>query len=415
MKNLKPNVCVIGGGAAGFFGALQLAEKIKSKANIVLLEKSKEPLGKVKISGGGRCNVTHNLFDIEELIKKYPRGSKELKYAFQKFQPKDTITWFQKRNVALKAEEDGRMFPTTDSSSTIINCFLSETQKQEINLLLGTGVRSIFLNPDSKEERFVLSIDNDTEIKCACILIATGSSKKVWNWLTSLGHTIEPPVPSLFTFSIPNSRYSNLPGISVPKAEVRLLPKGKPQSGPLLITHWGFSGPAILKLSAFEAKNLAESDYKAKIGINWIGDFQTNELFSYFTNLRKDNPSKLIGSISLHPFPSRLFQMFLSNANIPLDKRLAETSNDELSQLSKEITAGEFDMDGKSTFKDEFVTCGGVKRKEINFEKMESKIIPGMFFAGEVIDIDGITGGFNFQNAWTTSTIASIGIDKYLT
>lgn len=404
------SVGILGGGAAGFFGAVQLAERIKGSAKITILEKGNEPLTKVKISGGGRCNVTHHLFDPELLSQKYPRGSKELRAAFARFQPKDTIEWFAKRGVRLKTEKDGRMFPETDSSSAIINCFMKEIDHYNISLKLNSPIQSVFLKEAESGSRFKLTGAEGGELFFDFLLIATGSNRKVWGWMEALGHSIEPPVPSLFTLNVPNSRMSSLPGTSVPNAEIRIHPKGKPQNGPLLITHWGFSGPAVLRLSAWEARTLAECEYRTKIRINWTGNYNGEEYISYLQSLRKEFPSRFISSTPSEGFSARLWETFLNNCGISPEKRWSEISNKELSQLREEVTNGIFDIDGKAVFKEEFVTCGGIRRKEVDFRTMESRIVPRLFFAGEVLDIDGITGGFNFQNAWTTAAIAAEAI-----
>ena len=400
---------ILGGGAAGYFGAIQIARLLKGEANIVLLEKGNEPLTKVKISGGGRCNVTHNLFDPVALSEKYPRGSKELRGAFERFQPKDTIKWFESHGVKLKAEADGRMFPITNTSSTILDCLINEAEKEGVKTYLDNPITAIYLDK-TNQKKFCLLDAKEEKHFFDKLLVATGSNRKVWGWLEALGHTIEKPLPSLFTLHIPDSRIKDLPGLSVSNGEIRLLPKGKPQQGPILITHWGLSGPAVLRLSAWEAKSFAECDYKAKVKVNWLGQVTGEEFISRITAIRQESPAKKISANSQFGLASRLWESFLKNGNISLEKRWSEISNVEINRLRDEICSSIYEVDGKSIFKEEFVTCGGVNRKEIDFRTMESKIIPGMYFAGEVIDIDGITGGFNFQNAWTTSWIAAEAI-----
>ncbi len=401
---------ILGGGAAGYFGAIQIARLLKGKANIVLLEKASEPLTKVKISGGGRCNVTHNLFDPVLLSEKYPRGSKELRAAFERFQPRDTVAWFESKGVSLKAEADGRMFPITNSSSTIIDCLTREAIKEGVEIRLGSAITAIYVDKTKEENKFCLVDSEEQNLFFDKLLVATGSNRKVWSWLEALGHTIENPVPSLFTLHIPDARIKDLPGLSVPNGEIRLLPKGKPQQGPILITHWGLSGPAVLRLSAWEARSFAECEYKAKVKVNWLGQVSGEEFISRLTAIKQGNPAKKISANSQFGLASRLWESFLRNANINLEKRWSEISNAEMNRLREEICSSIYEVDGKSIFKEEFVTCGGVKRKEVDFRTMESRIIHGMYFAGEVLDIDGITGGFNFQNAWTTAWIASEGI-----
>lgn len=393
---------VLGGGAAGYFASILIAEKGNKK--ITLLEKNSEPLGKVKISGGGRCNVTHHLFDPILLSEKYPRGSKELRYAFEKFQPKDMIEWLQKKSVELKTESDGRMFPVTNSSSTIIECFQKEAKNSGVKVFLNKNIESILYS----EKKFILKTESE-EFIFDKLLIATGSGKRVWSMLETLGHKIEKAVPSLFTFHIDDKNLTSLTGLSVKNAEVKIYPKGKPQTGPILITHWGLSGPAVLRLSAWEAKEFEEKNYNLKIKINWLG-ISSEEFQKNLINTKKNFANKKIISVNFD-FASRLWMYFLNLANIDPEKIWSSISNSEIHVLKEIITNHILDINGKGVFKEEFVTCGGVNRKEINFNTMESKIIPGLFFAGEVIDVDGITGGFNFQNAWTTAYLASNGID----
>ncbi len=401
---------ILGGGAAGYFGAIQIAKRLQGAANIVLLEKGEEPLAKVKISGGGRCNVTHSLFDPVALSEKYPRGAKELRAAFEKFQPKDTVAWFESHGVTLKAEADGRMFPITNSSSTIIDCLTKETIKLGVDIRLNTVITSIFIDESNSYGKFCLVDKDEQNFYFDKLLVATGSNRKVWGWLEALGHTIEKPVPSLFTLHIPDPRIKELPGLSVPNGEIRVLPKGKPQFGPILITHWGLSGPAVLRLSAWEALSFAECDYKTKVKVNWLGDITKEKFVSHLLAAKQNIPAKKISSNPQLGLATRLWESFLRNANIHLEKRWSEIANSEINRLAEEVCSSIYEVNGKSIYKDEFVTCGGVKRKEVDFKTMESRIIPGLYFAGEVLDIDGITGGFNFQNAWTTSWIAATGI-----
>lgn len=401
---------ILGGGAAGFFGAIEAARLTGGRARVIILEKGQDPLTKVKISGGGRCNVTHHLFDPEELCQKYPRGSKELRFAFERFQPRDTIEWFSKRGVELKAESDGRMFPITNKSATIIECFKREAEKAGVEILLNTPIRSIRVEEENAGGKFILEKEDSESIQFDKLLIATGSNRTVWNWMEVLGHTIETPVPSLFTLNIPDPRIKDLPGISVQEAEITVLPKGKPQMGPILITHWGLSGPAVLRLSAREARRFAECGYRTKVKVNWAGKTNSEEFLSELKTIKQESPSKRIASTGWSIFPSRLWETFMQSAGIDFEKRWSEISNAELHKLRDEVCNCIFEVEGKGVFKDEFVTCGGIKRKEVDFKTMESRIIPGLYFAGEVLDIDGITGGFNFQNAWTTSFIAAEAI-----
>ncbi|WP_411821711.1 NAD(P)/FAD-dependent oxidoreductase [Leptospira sp. 'Mane'] len=403
-------LAVLGGGAAGCFAAIQSKELGKENIQITIYEKSKEPLSKVKISGGGRCNVTHHLFEPEDLSKRYPRGEKELRWAFESFGPEDTIEWFRKRGVDLKAEADGRMFPISDNSQTIIDCFLDEIKKKNINLNLELGVSSVFFEPDSVNGKFRLLLENGKEVHYDSILIATGSNRKVWGWMEALGHRIIAPVPSLFTLALENTNITDLTGLSVPLANIRILPKGKPQTGPLLITHWGLSGPAALRLSAWEARHFAETDYKADLEVNWIGSVTFNELETLFSDYKSIHKAVKIINKRLDSIPSRLWEWFLAQTNISGDKRWSDISKQEIRSLSEMITRSRFQMKAKGVFKEEFVTAGGISRKDIDFSTMQSKVVKGIYFAGEVIDVDGITGGFNFQNAWTTATIAAKAI-----
>lgn len=391
---------IIGGGAAGYFAAILIGEK--KNYRITLLEKNSEPLGKVKISGGGRCNVTHHLFDPTLLSEKYPRGSKELKYAFEKFQPKDMIEWLEKKSVSLKTESDGRMFPISNSSSTIIQCFQKAAADLGIQVLLNKNIESVTYT----ESKTFLVKTAEEQFTFDKLLIATGSNKRVWSMLEILGHTIEDAVPSLFTFNIENETLVSLTGLSVPNAEVKIYPKGKSQLGPILITHWGLSGPAVLRLSAWEAKEFAKENYNIKIKINWLGKITSEEFQNLLLKTKKNSSTKKIYSVSFD-FPSRLWIYFLELSKVDPEKQWSSISNSEIHYLKETVTNHILHVTGKGVFKEEFVTCGGVKRKEINFNTMESKIIPDLYFAGEVIDVDGITGGFNFQNAWTTAYLAA--------
>lgn len=394
-------IAIIGGGAAGFFGAITCANTHK-KHRIILLEKNRQVLAKVRISGGGRCNVTHACFDPALLIQNYPRGGKELRGPFARFQPRDTIQWFESRNVPLKTESDGRIFPTTDNSETIINCLVQEARAHNVELWSERGVTDC----KKTEQGFLLTLTNGETLSCDLLLIASGSSPKVYEWLKTLGHTIIPPVPSLFTFNIPNSPLNDLSGISLAKVSLTIKDTPLKQTGPLLITHWGFSGPAVLKLSAWGARILHDMHYKATLLINWIPDITTDDLKHTLTSYRTNHPSRQLASEALFSLPKNLWKALLTMAEIPLDTKWGSFSKQQTTHLIQILQSNSYQIDGKSTYKDEFVTCGGINLKEINFKTMESRICPGLYFAGEVLDIDGITGGFNFQNAWTTSWIA---------
>lgn len=405
-------IAIIGGGASGCFAGIQIAEFSKHKSDIFIFEKSKEPLAKVKISGGGRCNVTHHLFDPEILSQRYPRGEKELRWAFETFQPKDTIEWFRRHGVELKVEEDGRMFPVTNESSTIIDCFLGVLDQLKVKLKTDKTVSSVYYDATQSQGKFELRFADETSMRFDRLVIATGSNRKVWGWMEALGHKVISPVPSLFTLAITNSDITSLAGLSVPSAKIRILPKGKPQTGALLITHWGFSGPSALRLSAWEARSLFEVDYKTDIEINWLGDKSMEEIESLLYDIKNKFHATKILNQKLSEIPTRLWEWFLIHTKIPSDKKWVDISKNEIRKMAEILSKSKFQMVAKGIFKDEFVTAGGISRKEINFKTMQSKLISELYFVGEVIDIDGITGGFNFQNAWTTATIAAGHIAK---
>jgi predicted Rossmann fold flavoprotein len=395
-------VAVIGGGAAGFFGAITCAESNKY-AEVIIFEKSKKLLSKVKVSGGGRCNVTHACFEDHLLVKKYPRGSKELKKPFTQFSVRDTIQWFESRGVKLKAEEDGRMFPVTDNSQSITDCLMKAAQRSGVKIITGAAVKSIQKEPEGFKVHF--SESSQTFDK---VLIATGGNQRSdsYQWFAALGHTIVAPVPSLFTFNIPDSKYEGLMGIAVNNASVKITGTKAEQSGPLLITHWGLSGPAVLKLSAWEARTLAEKNYQFSIHVSWVPGYSEESLREKLRIVKSESPKKIISVNPLFGLPKRLWERLVSIAQIPEELRWLDVSNKQVNKLMEELLRSELTVKGKTTFKEEFVTCGGISLKDINLETMESYKCPGMYFAGEVIDIDGITGGFNFQSAWTTAYIA---------
>lgn len=402
----KKTVVVVGGGAAGFFGAIACAQA-NSNCRVILLEKARQVLSKVRISGGGRCNVTHSCFDPGTLIQNYPRGGKELRGAFSRFQPRDTIQWFESRGVDLKVESDGRMFPTTDSSETIISCLMQQVKMSGVELWTETGVISC-----EKNHHFQVMLTNGESLSCDYLLVATGSSSKVSTWLEKLGHRLEAPVPSLFTFNVPSSPLRDLAGISVPKAKLSLEECGLQQIGPLLITHWGFSGPAVLKLSAWGARLLHDKKYYTKLKINWLPDVNPENLKHRMIEYRQIYAARLVTSDCPFTLPKNLWKAFLEMAKIPENLRWSALSKQQIQDMISILNGCQFQIEGKSTYKDEFVTCGGIKLQEVDFKTMESKICPGLYFAGEVLDIDGVTGGFNFQNAWTTSWLAGNAIAK---
>ncbi|MHC5361208.1 BaiN/RdsA family NAD(P)/FAD-dependent oxidoreductase [Myroides sp. LJL110] len=394
------DVIIIGGGAAGFFTAINLACE-KPNLRIAILERGKEFLTKVKISGGGRCNVTHACFDPGELVKFYPRGSKELLGPFHQFCSGDTIAWFEQRNVELKIEQDGRMFPVTDNSQTIIDCFLAQAKKYKIALYSGCSVNGIFPKEDSWK---IDTLQGSFQAKK--LVVATGSNPKIWDMLQELGHSIISPVASLFTFNIKDKRIKDLMGVST-MANVRVKDSKLQAQGPLLITHWGMSGPGILRLSAWGARELALNNYNFTIVVNWTKDHSYESMLGYLFELRLEHAKKNVIKRNFVDLPSRLWESLALASGISGDCSWADLSNKQLQNLAGELTQGEFLVTGKSTFKEEFVTAGGIDLKQVNFKTMESKLLPNMYFVGEILNIDAITGGFNFQNAWTTGFIAS--------
>lgn len=401
---------VIGGGAAGIFGAI--AAKTASPSSCVLvLEKTSSILSKVKISGGGRCNVTHSCFDPKELIKNYPRGHKELLGPFFKFGPLETIKWFASRGVEIKKEADGRMFPITDSSQTIIDCLRNECSQLGVEVLYKQKILSL----EKHASLFKLSLENQPPLYAKTILLATGSSPQGHLLASSLGHTITSTVPSLFTFNVPNFCLNDLSGVSVQNAKVTIKNTAFSQQGPLLIAHFGFTGPAVIKLSAWAARYLAEHNYKHPIIVNWLPS-ETSEQIKYrLSELRTTSKIKQISTECPFQLPKQLWKYFCDIALNDSQKKWADLSKQEIENLTRVIGSFEFFIEGKSTHKEEFVTCGGVELKEICFKSMESKLCKGLYFAGEILDIDGITGGFNFQNAWTSSFIAgsSAGLSQF--
>lgn len=397
-KEVLTDVVIAGGGAAGFFAAANLAE-LRHDLKIIILERGKQVLEKVRISGGGRCNVTHACFDPRELVKFYPRGSKELLAPFHRFCSGDTIAWFEKRGVALKIEDDLRMFPETDSSLTIVNCLKNAILKPGISLLTSQRIDAINYNPLSETP---FQIHTESVIyRCAAMLLATGSNPAIWEMLRKLGHQTIPPVPSLFTFNCKDSRIRNLEGISVGNVTISLPEHGYSATGPLLITHWGFSGPAILRASAWAARELHHQHYHFKLKINWVGFDSKEEMAEQMLGYKTEQPKKKIINSPAPGIPARLWKRLCEESGIADDLTWADSSKKSLQALAAQLCDADFNIIGKSTFKEEFVTAGGILLKEVNFKRFESKLIPGLFFAGEVLDIDAITGGFNFQAAWT--------------
>ncbi|MGZ3863026.1 MAG: NAD(P)/FAD-dependent oxidoreductase [Bacteroidia bacterium] len=401
-------VIIIGGGAAGFFTAVNTA-LLNPDHKITLLEKSNKLLSKVLVSGGGRCNVTHACFENGMLVKSYPRGEKELRSAFNKFTTADTIAWFKEQGVELKTEEDGRMFPVTNSSETIANCLLDTAKNLGVKIKTSISVKEIVVNDD---KTFTLKTDTDYSSRCDKLVIATGGNPKneSYNWLRNIGHTIIPPVPSLFTFNIPDKNLTKLMGVSVPHARVKVRGTKLETEGPLLITHWGMSGPAVLKGSAWGARVLNELNYDFVAVIDWLCKYKEDDLREELLFQKENFAPKQVGGVPLFDLPKRLWEYLTAKAGISETTRWADVSRKQINSLITILIRDEYPVKGKTTFKEEFVTCGGVSLKEIDFATMQSKKVPNLFFAGEVLDIDGITGGFNFQSAWTTGWIAANSI-----
>ncbi|MFT6795170.1 MAG: putative Rossmann fold flavoprotein [Maribacter sp.] len=415
------DVIIIGGGAAGFYSAIHIAEGLPN-LNIAILERGKEVLTKVKVSGGGRCNVTHAQFDPKELSTNYPRGEKELLGPFHSYASGDTVGFFEDRGIALKIEDDGRMFPASNSSQTIIDCFTSEADRLGITVHTRCSVIGI-KRLDNDTEYFWEVVTHENTFKTRYVVMATGSNPKMWNLMQQLGHTIVPPAPSLFTFNISDERISDIPGLST-MAEVSVLGKNvKDQKlkskdikegilfseGPLLITHWGMSGPAILKLSAWGARLLKEYNYRFKISVNWAPEYHQNGLVDLFMEVKQVERKTVLRTKVLE-VPKRLWKNLVAAAGIKDTETWPDVSKQQLQELAEQLTQCVFQVNGKSTFKEEFVTAGGVELKEVNFKTYESKLLPQLYFAGEIINVDAITGGFNFQNAWTGGYLAAQGI-----
>ena len=398
--NQNFNIIIVGGGAAGFFTAINIVEK-NPKLKVAILERGTEVLNKVRISGGGRCNVTHACFEPNELVKLYPRGEKELRGPFHQFCSGDTIEWFEKHGVELKIEADGRIFPVSNSSQTIIDCFLKATQKLGITVLTGQSVQSIF-KKDS-----LWKVETQTENYLAeKLILATGSNPKVWEMLQNFGHAIVSPVPSLFTFNIKDSRIKELPGVAA-HVTVKVKDTKLSSTGPLLITHWGMSGPAILKLSAWGARILHDKNYQFTIFVNWLNDAEKADVENMLKELKQEHAKKSVSKKSAFELTNRLWESLVLASGIESETKWADLSKIQLQNLANQLTNGTFQVNGKSTFKEEFVTAGGIDLKEINFKTMESKLHESLYFAGEIVNIDAITGGFNFQNAWTSGYIVA--------
>lgn len=397
-------IAIIGGGAAGFFAAIHAKENHQSSF-VTIFEKSQKILAKVKVSGGGRCNVTNGTESITELAKGYPRGEKQLKKAFSVFNNRDTQAWFEKRGVKLYTQEDNRVFPVSNDSQTIIDCLLNETKRLGIQIRTGVAVSRI----QPIEGRIKLFFSENESQEFDKVIIATGGSPKRsgFDWLETLGHEIVEPVPSLFTFNMPNESITQLMGVVADSAMVNIQGTKLKAQGPLLITHWGMSGPAVLKLSAFGARTLSEMNYQFKVQVNWVGEPNYDQASGILREALDANPNKLMSNVKPFALPDRLWHFLLQKSDVPVDKKANELGKRQLNKLVNTLTNDEYSVSGKTTFKEEFVTCGGVSLSSVNFNTMESRVVPNLYFAGEVLDVDGITGGYNFQAAWTTGFIAS--------
>ena len=405
------DIIVIGGGAAGFFAAITCAQT-HLHSRVTLLESTSKVLTKVRISGGGRCNVTHHCFDPAQLVTYYPRGGRELRGAFTRFQPKDLIEWFETQGVALKTETDGRIFPVTDTSETIIDCLIKTAKKAKVDI----NINSEVINLIKKDNHFKVKLKTGRVLECDRILVATGSNILGYKIVEYLGHNIISPIPSLFTFKIEDIRFQGLEGISLAQVGLKLLEIEKKQqyqqSGSLLITHWGISGFGVLKLSAFGAKILHDKKYKMSLLINFLFPYNTEKVKKQLLAIKSQNQelNRKVSSFSPFIIPRRLWKKLLHYADIDCNKNWSELSKKEINKLAKELTQGQYEILDKGVFKEEFVTCGGVNLREVNFKTMESKVCPHLYLAGEVLDIDGVTGGFNLQSAWTTGWLAGKAI-----
>lgn len=393
------NIVVIGGGAAGFFAAIVAAE---AGARVTILERGNAVLQKVRISGGGRCNVTHACFDARALVLHYPRGSRELLGPFSRFGPQDTAEWFAQRGVRLKTEDDGRMFPVSDDSQTIVECLWNAAKQAGVQVRTGVRVERI----EQTASGWLVHTGRHTPEPADRVLVAGGSSEGLWAMLADLGHTIVPPVPSLFTFNCKDTRLRDLAGVSVREAGVEISGAKLAANGPVLVTHWGLSGPAILRLSAWGARLLHDMGYQFTLLVNWLGNKSSDEIGADLNRLKMENARKQIGAHAQFGLPVRLWERLVESAGIPPDLRWGDASRQVLARLAEALGRSGFAIRGKSTFKEEFVTAGGVSLREVHFKTFESRLFPGLYFAGEILDIDAITGGFNFQAAWTGGWIA---------
>ena len=404
---MSKQLIVIGGGAAGFFCAVNAA-RIDQSLKVTIIEKGNKLLSKVKVSGGGRCNVTHACFDIAEMSKRYPRGQHFVKKAFHQFFATDTINWFEERGVKLKTEDDGRMFPVTDSSRTIIDCLLKEANKFRVEIMMNKEVKSLSV----ENGEWSIKLSDSRLLRADFVCVASGGYPKssMFDWLKELSHTIEEPVPSLFTFNLPKHPITKLMGVSIEKAKVKINGTKLEEEGPLLITHWGLSGPVVLRLSAWGARELRVKNYELRININWLPDYNAETLKKKLQDLRNTNASQKVINKNSFGLPSRLWEFFAEQSGIKNEWRWADLPSTEQNKFIKNLCSYECEVKGKTTFKEEFVTAGGIKLNEVDANTMMSKKVTNLFFAGEVLDVDGITGGFNFQHAWTSGFVAAKSI-----
>jgi predicted Rossmann fold flavoprotein len=398
---------VIGGGAAGFFGAIACADSSPGR-RVILLEKSSKVLAKVRISGGGRCNVTHGCFDPEELARYYPRGGRTLRRLFHHFQARDTVDFFERRGVRLKTEDDGRMFPVTDDSATVIDCLIGAARRAGVDVRTSTTVHGIERQDGGG---LLVRLRDGESIPCKNVLVATGGSPRAesYAWLAEMGHRIEPPVPSLFTLNVPESPVAGLQGVAAANTRVSIEGMRLEAAGPVLITHWGLSGPAVLRVSAWGARELHAAAYRCTALVDWTGAGET-EVRAALQRHAETRRFRKVSGDNLFEVPRRLWLRLLERASITETSRWLDLSRREKNLLAEELVRCRFEVRGKTTFKEEFVTCGGVSLRDIRLPSMESKVVPGLFFAGEVLDIDGVTGGFNFQAAWTTGFLAGMSM-----
>jgi len=397
------HIAIIGAGAAGCFAAANIP--YKEGQQVTILEKTGKVLQKVKVSGGGRCNVTHACFDIPELVTRYPRGKQLLRKSLYRFSPQDTVNWFEQHGVKLKTEDDGRMFPVTDSSQTIIDCLWNEVMRNKVEILYHRSVERI----EKTADKFIIHFTDAPSVSADKVLIASGGfpKKEQYKWIEQLGHTIQPPVPSLFTFNIAKHPITELMGVVVNNATIKISGTKITEQGPVLITHWGLSGPAILRTSAWAARELQQRNYEFQVQLNWLGDVKEEELRESFLQLRKDQGKQLVQTKNPFSLPRRLWEYLLQQSGITNEVKWGELPASAQNKLIERLIRDTYQVKGKTTFKEEFVTCGGVTLSEIDPQTMESRKVPGLYFAGEILDVDGITGGFNFQNAWSSGWIAA--------